>query len=54
MSKEDKRQRIIDASYKVFASKGYTNASILFFIIILKKKRKNDLKNSADEEETCF
>ncbi|TYR78639.1 TetR/AcrR family transcriptional regulator [Priestia megaterium] len=28
MSKEDKRQRIIDASYKVFASKGYTNASI--------------------------
>ncbi|MFB5087651.1 TetR/AcrR family transcriptional regulator [Psychrobacillus sp. PGGUH221] len=28
MSKEDKRQRIIDASYKVFARKGYTNASI--------------------------
>ncbi|WP_416809102.1 serine hydrolase domain-containing protein [Bacillus thuringiensis] len=30
------------------------NGSLLFFIIILKKKRKNDLKNSADGEETCF
>jgi AcrR family transcriptional regulator len=28
MGKEDKKQRIIDASYKVFASKGYKNASI--------------------------
>ncbi|HZH62468.1 MAG TPA: TetR/AcrR family transcriptional regulator [Metabacillus sp.] len=28
MKKGDKKQRIIDASYKVFAKKGYTNASI--------------------------
>lgn len=28
MRKEDKKQRIIDASYKVFANKGYNNSSI--------------------------
>lgn len=28
MSKDEKRKRIIDAAYKVFASKGYKNASI--------------------------
>lgn len=28
MNKEDKRQRIINAAYKVFARKGYINASI--------------------------
>lgn len=28
MSKQDKRKRLIDAAYKVFVKKGYTNASI--------------------------
>lgn len=28
MGKEDKRQRMVDAAYKVFANKGYNNASI--------------------------
>ncbi|MCA0987374.1 TetR/AcrR family transcriptional regulator [Guptibacillus algicola] len=28
MSKEDKRERLIDAAYKVFAKKGFNNASI--------------------------